>query len=434
MTQSLQRNLNRRIIAATTLFALLASAVSGWVAFNEAREWQDNLLQQVAALVESGSSADGLLDRDSDPEETLVLQRLGDRSPHSLPLPGDLDDGLYTLHFNGVGWRVLVYTGHRSKVRPGGRFAVSQQTQARDEVAWNNSLHTLLPVVLLAPLLLMVVGYAVRQSVKPVSDLAEAVDRRGESSLAPLPDKPVPREIAPFVASINRLLERLRRAIEQQHRFVADAAHELRTPIAGLSLLAENLAAASTLEASRQQLVPLQEGLSRMQMLVAQLLDLARLQGEREATNERVDLQQIVQNIIAELYPLAERKSIDLGMPRSEPLAVMDVSGNLRILIRNGVENAIRYTPDGGRVDVSLFGEQTNAVILIEDTGCGIPAQELSQVFEPFYRVGVNSEPGNGLGLAISQEIACQLGGCITLHNRPDGGLQFRYTQPRCDD
>jgi two-component system, OmpR family, sensor kinase len=434
MTRSLQRTLNRRIIAATTLFALLASAVSGWVAFNEAREWQDNLLRQVATLVESQSTTGGLLDRDIDPEDTLVLQRLGDRPPHSLPLPSDLDDGLYTLQLNGVGWRVLVYTGHQSKARPGGRFAVSQQTEARDEVAWNNSLHTLLPVLLLAPLLLIVVGYAVRQSVKPVSDLAEAVDRRGESSLAPLPDTPVPREIAPFVASINRLLERLRRAIEQQHRFVADAAHELRTPIAGLSLLAENLAAATTLEASRQQLIPLQEGLSRMQALVAQLLDLARLQGEAQPVNERVDLQRIVQAVIAELYPLAERKSIDLGMPRNEPLAVMDVSGNLRILVRNGLENAIRYTPDGGRVDVSLFGDRADAVLLIEDTGCGIPAQALSQVFEPFYRVGGDSEPGNGLGLAISQEIACQLGGRITLRNRPDGGLQFRYTQPRCDD
>ncbi|MEJ2591227.1 MAG: HAMP domain-containing sensor histidine kinase [Candidatus Thiodiazotropha sp.] len=289
-------------------------------------------------------------------------------------------------------------------------------------------------MLLLAPLLLMVVGYAVRQSVKPVSDLAEAVDRRGESSLAPLPDTPVPREIAPFVASINRLLERLRRAIEQQHRFVADAAHELRTPIAGLSLLAENLATATTLEAARQQLIPLQEGLNRMQVLVAQLLDLARLQGEGQPANERVDLQRIVQEVIAELYPLAERKSIDLGMPGSEPLAVMDVSGNLRILVRNGLENAIRYTPDGGRVDVSLFGDRADAVLLIEDTGCGIPAQDLPQVFEPFYRVGVDSEPGNGLGLAISQEIACQLGGRITLRNRPGGGLQFRYAQPRCDD
>ncbi|MEJ2591226.1 MAG: hypothetical protein P8178_07485 [Candidatus Thiodiazotropha sp.] len=110
MTRSLQRNLNRRIITATTLFALLASAVSGWVAFNEAREWQDNLLRQVATLVESRASASGLLDRDIDPEDTLVLQRLGDRSPHSLPLPSDLDDGLHTLQLNGVGWRVLVYT------------------------------------------------------------------------------------------------------------------------------------------------------------------------------------------------------------------------------------------------------------------------------------------------------------------------------------
>jgi two-component system, OmpR family, sensor kinase len=430
MSNSLQRNLNRRILTATALFACLASAVSGWTAFNEARELQDNLLHQVASLVDSHTAGRGMLAQDSDPEDTLVLQRLDDHTPNNLTIPSDLKDGLHTLELNGVGWRVLIYTGRTD----GTRFVVSQRTEARDELAWSNSLNTLLPVLLLAPILMAVVSFAVRQSVKPVSDLADVVDQRDESSLDRLSMQHVPEEISPFIASINRLLERLQRTITQQHRFVADAAHELRTPVAGLSLLAENLSRASTMEEVEQRIAPLQSGLSRMQVLVGQLLDLARLQGENRNQTQKEDLQLIVQDVIAELYPVAESRSIDFGMPRNESVKVMDLPGNLRILVKNAIDNAIGYTPEGGRVDVSLFAEQGNAVVLIEDNGPGIPEEELLEVFEPFYRVGVTTKPGNGLGLAISQEIAERLGGIITLNNRPEGGLCFRYSQPLSTD
>jgi len=434
MNHSLQGNLNRRILTATALFALLASAVSGWMAFNEARELQDNLLRQVASLVDSHTAGRGMLEQDGDPEDTLVLQRLGEATPHSLPIPPGLEDGLHTLELNGVGWRVLISTGQPNGAMSGDRFAVSQQTEARDEVAWSNSLNTLLPVLLLAPILMAVVSYAVRQSVKPISDLAETVDRRDESSLERLPDGAMPMEIAPFVASINRLLERLQRAMQQQRRFVADAAHELRTPVAGLSLLAENLAEARSMDEVEKQLKPLQEGLQRMQLLVSQLLDLARYQGAAHTETERVDLQQLVRDVIAEFYPLATKKSIDLGMPKNESLWVKGVANNLRTLVHNAVENAVRYSPHGGVVDVSLYAENGNAVVLVEDNGSGIPDNEIGHVFEPFYRIGNHTEPGNGLGLAISQEIADRLGGSITLCNRPQGGLGFRYSQPLADN
>ena len=430
MKHSLQRTLNRRVLTASAVFALLASAVSGWIAFNEARELQDSLLRQVAVLAASRPSASGLFDRDTDPEDTLVLQRLGVRSAAGLALPAALPDGLHTLTVNGVGWRVLVYTGQPDGSGQGQRLAVSQQTEARDEVAWNNGLHTLLPVLLLAPLLMAVVRLAVTQSMKPLCDLAEALDRRDERSLAALPTTHVPTEVVPFIAAINRLLVRLQRAITQQRRFVADAAHELRTPVTGLSLLAENLARAPRLEDAHARLQPLQAGLRRMQTLIAQLLDLARLQGESQGQVRTVALQPLVQEVIATLYPLAEHNGIDLGMTRNEALSVMDIAGDLGILVHNAVDNALRYTPAGGRVDVSLYAERGEAVFEVADTGSGIPEDELQQVFEPFYRVGVTTQPGNGLGLAISQEVAERLGGTITLRNRAAGGLCFRYRQP----
>ena len=420
LNRSLQQNLNRWILSAVLVFSLLAGGISGWIAFNEAREWQDSLLQQVGALVAT-QSGDRNLPADFDPEDTLVLQRLGEKSVNSLPLATDLGDGLHTLEVQGTGWRVLVYGGH---------FAVSQQTEVRDEVAWDSSLRTFLPILLLAPILMAVVSFAVNRSFMPVRALASVVDRRDENRLDALPDKRVPQELQPFINSLNRLLARLRQAIAQQQRFVADAAHELRTPVTAISLLTENLANATTLAESRERLAPVQEGLERMRTLVTHLLDLARVQGENQTALQPVDFQQIVQAAIGESYPLAEAKSLDLGMLRNEPATLLDVASNLSILVRNALENAIRYTPAGGQVDVSLFVENGQAVLLVEDNGCGIPEAELQQVFEPFYRVGVSTEPGNGLGLAISQEIAKRLGGNITLSNRPQGGLVFGYRQP----
>ena len=429
LNPSLQRNLNRWILSAMTVFALLASIVSGWVAFDEAKELQDNLLQQVALMVNSQAVNLVFSSNAGDPEDALVLQRLVDSNPHSLPIPANIDDGLHTLDVQGISWRILVYTKPSTAVIAGGRFAISQQTAVRDEVAWQSSLHTLLSVLLLAPLLMAIVSYAVHRSFTPLRTLAAIVDKHDNSRLDALPNNQVPQEIIPFIASINRLLMRLRQAIVQQQRFVADAAHELRTPVTAISLLAENLGNATTLDETRTRLIPVLEGLARMRTLVSQLLNLARLQGEYQGTAQPVALQQIVRDVIADLFPLAEAKSIDLGMPRSESLTVLDISGNLRILVHNAVENAIRHTPSGGQVDVSLFAKNDQAVLLVEDSGSGIPEAELAQVFEPFYRADTNNEPGSGLGLTISQEIAQRLGGVIKLNNRPQGGLTFQYQQ-----
>lgn len=428
LNRSLQQNLNRWILSAVLVFSLLTGAISGWTAFDEARELQDSLLQQVGALAASRARSVTLPD-DVDPEDTLVVQRLGDTNAPSLPIPADLPNGLHTLDLAGTGWRVFIYTASSTATGQEGRFAVSQQTEVRDEVAWGSGLRTFLPVLLLAPILMAVVSFAVSHSFRPVRALASVVDRRDENRLDALPERRVPQELLPFTHSINRLLERLRQAITQQQRFVADAAHELRTPVTAISLLVENLVNARTLEESRERLVPVQEGLERLRILVAHLLDLARLQGESQADASPVDFRQLVQDVIAGLFPLAEAKSIDLGMLRNEKLIVLAVAGSLEMLVRNALENAIRYTPVGGKVDVSLFVENGQAVLQVMDTGCGIPEAELSQVFEPFYRVGVSTESGNGLGLAISQEIAKRSGGSIRLTNQVSGGLLFEYRQ-----
>jgi len=173
----------------------------------------------------------------------------------------------------------------------------------------------------------------------------------------------------------------------------------------------------------------LRQGLDRLRMLVCQLLDLARLQSDHESPSVTVSFNQVVQDAIADLYPLAEAGRVDLGMTRQEAVTVLDQEGRLGQLVRNAIDNAIRYTPAGGKVDICLYTEAGKAIFRVEDTGTGIPENEIKQVMEPFYRIQGNPQPGNGLGLAISQEIALRLGGRITLSNHAEGGISFRYAQ-----
>lgn len=431
--RSLQRDLQRWILVATAAFALLAGVVSGTVAFYDAQELQDAQLRQIAGLVATGNpSMKAALpagDDDIDPEDSLLVQWLDSRTKTPFPSSG-YPDGLHTLTLYGKTWRAYVLTVTQGAASPAPRVLVAQQTEVRDEVAWGNAFLTGLPMLLLAPLLMGIASFTIRHNLKSVRVSAAIVDQRDDTNLDSLDEAGMPQEITPFLHSINRLLQRVKQAVRQQQRFVADAAHELRTPVTALSLLAENLANATTPAVMQERLPPVLEGLARLRTLIAQLLDLARLQGETQTAALPVDLRQVVQAVMGELHPLAEAKSIDLGMLRHESLSVGDVAGNLSVLVRNAIENAIRYTPVGGVVDVSLFVEAGRAVLQVEDNGYGIPEAELAQVLEPFYRVGNSPEPGNGLGLAISQEIARRLDGEIRLANRPAGGLVFQYRQP----
>jgi len=426
--RSLQQELNRWIMIVSGIFALLAGLVSGIGAFFEARESQDMYLHQVGELLVSGLLSSGTTTAaDDDQDERLVIQRLQAGQPGVLPIAADHADGLYTLYLQDERWRTLILTIGST---PHVRFAIAQQTEIRDELGWDSSLRSFFAVLLLAPLLMGVVHLIIRYSFSPIRTLAIQVDQRTETDLTPLSDQNIPQEIAPFIASINMLLQRINQVLIQQRRFVSDAAHELRTPLTALSLLTENLAYARNMEQTHLRLIPLQKGLARMRTLVNQLLSLARMQGRNSSEPQPTALQQIVQEAIADLYPLAEAKAIDLGMIQQENLTVLDSEGGLALLVRNAIDNAIRYTPAGGKIDVSLFAQDGRAVLWVVDNGPGIPAHELPQMFQPFHRASENQEPGNGLGLTISQEIAKRLGGEMTLQNCPQGGLIFCYCQP----
>lgn len=416
---SLQHQLNRWILTTTFIFVVVAAIFSGVFTFFEARELQDDVLQEIASLVRVNQLSENRIPKS---DESILIQRLG---AGNKKISNKLADGFQTIRIHGEEWRVYVLTQPSTNQR----FAVGQQTELRDEIAWNSSLNVFLPIALLVVILLLLIHILIRQAFKPLKQLAAHLDKHDGTQLSALPETNIPKEIAPFLLSINGLLARLQQIMKKQHRFIADAAHELRTPVTALSLLSENIKQATTQQDREQRQLLLQQGFERLRLLVAQLLDLARLQSDYESHNETVSLNLIVQNVIEDLYPLAEAKQIDLGVSRQEKLTVLDKGAGLSHLVRNAIDNAIRYTPDGGTVNVSLFSEAGHAVFCVEDTGEGIPEAELQLIFEPFYRAHENTQAGNGLGLTISLEVARKLGGHITLLNRSEGGVQFQYMQ-----
>jgi len=347
---------------------------------------------------------------------------------HWLQTPQSIQNGLSTIKSHGEEWRVFV-----SKSSTGQRFVVGQRTEVRDELAENTSLRMLIPLVILLPILILLVTFIIRQSFKPIAKLAAHIDQHRHGELLPLDDYKIPREILPFVYSINKLLTRLFKNMQQQRRFIADAAHELRTPLTALTLQAENLNHTQLSKEDAERVHQLQGGLLRAQKLLEQLLNLAKQQNGNIGERIQISLLNILKELLVDFIPLAAQKNIDLGVIQQEDVWVNATAQDMQMLFRNALSNAIRYTPIGGRVDIRIYAIATRAFIEITDNGIGIPDTELSRVFDPFYRVLGQTETGSGLGLTIIQEIAHRYHGRVTLRNikhEAHTGLCFEFQIP----
>jgi two-component system OmpR family sensor kinase len=269
---------------------------------------------------------------------------------------------------------------------------------------------TVLPFVVLVPVLLLVVAALVRQLFRPIGALAQELDRRTEQDLQPIDLRPAPSEVRPFVHAINRLLGRVAQDQERQRRFVADAAHELRSPLTALSLQAERLAEAEMSDPARGRLSLLRQGIERGRSLLDQLLTLAKEQSASESLPSPISIQGIYRRVLEDLMPLAEAKHIDIGVEGTQDVRVGVSELDMIALVKNLVDNAIRYTPEGGRVDLSVSGARGHAMLRIQDTGPGITLSERKRVFDAFYRTLGSGQLGSGLGLAIVQAIANRIG------------------------
>jgi two-component system, OmpR family, sensor kinase len=411
-------SLRARLFVGLTAIILVAGCLGGvfayvW-AFDEAIEMQDSILIQIGSLLQNGSvkSDRSLHGIDAEAEvdvEELGVAPLGSAEDRKL---WSLRDGLHVATRNGRSMRVLLRT------RPdGSRLAVAQPTAIRDETASGMALRTLLPIAALIPCLLLVTAFVIRRSLRPMVRLAGDLDARRADDMTPLPLAGMPGELHPFIASINGLLERMRLMMDQQRRFVADAAHELRTPITALSLQAENLDPVDLPEEARQRLAALKNGMRRTKHLLEQLLALARHEVGPPGEAAVVSLDGIVKDVVADLLPEAARKGVDLGFELIEPITTKGEPVLIATMIRNLIDNAARFTPPGGRVDIGVYREGSEAVLQIEDTGPGIPSGDIDRIFEPFFRGSRPTEDGTGLGLSIAKSIVDRLGGAIVLEN-----------------
>ncbi len=422
LNESVQLRLSVTLSLAILLVALLASVFAFVSAFEEAHEQQDDTLRQVAMLFDrqqmtlqypQGPAIDG-----DDEESRVIIQYLGDgqHSPGTtdealpLPFPTTLADGLSTVEVAGEAFRVLV----RSTAQ-GQRIAVAQEQDARDKDARESAWRSLLPFLILFPVLLLVVGDLVRKLFRPIGVLAAEIDQRAEQELHPIQEQHLPTEVRPFVVAINRLLARVAQSMDSQRRFVADAAHELRSPMTALSLQAERLAATDMSPATRERFDPLSRGIERGRKLIDQLLSLAAAQSISERAQTRLSVHELYRQVLEDLLPLAERKQIDIGVDSPQDAHVVFNELDLFTLVKNLVDNAIRYTPAGGRIDLSVQTTPGAVHLQIKDSGPGISVEEQARVFDPFYRSLGTDEAGSGLGLSIVKAIAERTGARVEL-------------------
>lgn len=431
---SIQRRISVGLTAAILVAGIVAATASFVLALDDATESQDARLDQVAAAL-SRQSVDELpadhQPRDLEDAETrFVIAPLGAAPGTTNPAvniawPESLHDGLQTRHAGERDWRVMV-----GRDRDGRRFAVAQTVDARDEEAVHSALFVLIPLALMIPVLLIVVHVVLRRAFAPIAALSREADAVDGSRLETLSETDVPAELGAFVQAVNRLLRRLGVSLDQQRRLVADAAHELRSPVAALTVQADNVARVAHEPEVRARIATLQGGLRRMAHLLEQLLGLARIQGTASSLRENLPVDRVVRAVVEDLLPLAVAKGVDLGCTRLDAVTVRGVGSDLQALLRNAVDNAVRYTPAGGRVDIALRHEDGAAVVEIDDTGPGIVEAEIERLFDPFVRAAGTKECGSGLGLAIARGAAEALGGTIVLANRKPGpGLRFTYRQ-----
>lgn len=422
LSESVQLRLSVALSLTIVLVAVAASAFVFVSALDEAHELQDDTLRQVAMLYDrqhmtlhypEGPALEG-----DDEESRVIIQHLADGSQAlangdetlPLPLPATLVDGLATVNVGGEAFRVLVHSTSR-----GERIAVAQEVGARDKDARESAWRSLLPFLILFPVLLLVVGDLVRKLFRPIASLAAEIDRRGEQLLHPIDEQHLPAEVRPFVVAINRLLARVAQAMDGQRRFVADAAHELRSPMTALSLQAERLAACSLQVSARERLLPLCQGIERSRQLIDQLLSLAAAQAAVPRPQARIGVHAVYRRVLEDLLPLAEQKHLDIGVEDSADVQLLINPMDLFTLIKNLVDNAIRYTPAGGTIDLCLAQTDTCVCLQVKDSGPGISVEEHDRVFDPFYRTLGSGETGSGLGLSIVRAIAERVGARVAL-------------------
>jgi two-component system OmpR family sensor kinase len=425
-------------LSPTLVLAAVAFAVPTYVNVREeVDELFDKVLQDLAhslqdSAVVAGETQSRRIPPPAAHDLDLMSQtwspdgQLRSRSHPFPPLPLEPAEGWTTRDWRGEPWRAFTLK------TPDGWIQVAQSREERRETANEIALRLLTPLLVLLPGLAVLIWLGLGRGLRPLRDLTRTVEKRSPEALQPIPPEGWPREVGTLVNALNGLLYRLDEALAAQRQFTADAAHELRTPLTALSLQAQVAERAVDPEKRAAALRALRQGIGRASHLVDQLLTLARLDPEAaEAPRVPLRLDDLARTVVGDYSLLAAERGIDLGLAVAEPALVAGDGGALRILLGTLLDNALRYTPAGGRVDVSVRAKGDAVWLDVRDTGPGIPESERTRVFDRFYRGTDQAEPGSGLGLAIARRIADRHGAAIGLADGATGsGLKLSVQFP----
>jgi len=432
--------MRKRLLVWLLLTVLLGGVVAASVVFYQAREQVNELfdyqLRQLALALRDRAYSPAQLAEALREEagSDFVIQvwspdgRLLYGSHPNLDAPGPVSPGFGDVGTSSGQWRVFA-TYHR-----GLTIQVAQHRLAREALALGAALRTLIPFLLVLPLMGWLIWKLVGREVKVLEVAAQAVARRSPESLEPIDASAAPTEVQPLMSALNGLLGRLGTALTQQRQFIADAAHELRTPLTALRLQLQ-LAERARDEAERDRAhAALREGIGRAVHVVEQLLALARADPEarNNVAHRPVDLADLARSVVQEFDAAAATRGLALALDAPEPVVIEGNRATLHALMENLVDNAIRYSGQGTgaeRIEVRVRRQGGDAVFEVEDRGPGIPSAERERVFDRFYRGESAAEGGTGLGLAIVRRVAERHGGRVELLDAPGGrGLLVRVT------
>ena len=414
LKQSLQVRISIALILMFLPLSIIAGAFSYYQTYHEAEELQDDLLRQTAAYINPKTTDYTQIGS----ENHILIQTFGQED--TVPLSDTLGEGFHTIKGSvdddddddddDDEYRAYVHQ------TPQGKIAVLQETEYRDDLAATAAYQSVLPLLIALPLMILLTVWITYRAMRPVKTLSASLGKRRSDDLSPLDGEGVPSEIQGFVTAINQLLQRTGENIRRQQRFIADAAHELRSPLTALSLQAERLTKLPQSEEAREQTGLILQSIQRNRHLLEQLLTHARAQGSETQRNlTDISLQAQFRRVLQELMPLALNKQQDIGVAVENDIRIRADDTEIYTLIKTFTDNAIRYTPAGGRIDIGFSETPTTLTIWVEDDGPGIPTAERSRVTDAFYRILGTEQQGTGLGLSIADAIAKRYGGKLIL-------------------
>ena len=412
---SLKQRLLLGLLGVVAVVWLATAAYSYFDAAHEINELLDAHLAQSASLIVAQVGHDlEEIDLEHAPKTDKRARRVAfqiwERGTilrlHSADAPSSLlsgrKEGYSNATIDGKTWRVFSTWDAKRRFL----VQIAERDDARREIAAGIATNLLLPLLFALPVLALFVWLSIGRAVKPLNRLGQEVERRKADDLRPFAPEDAPREVVPLVRSLNALFERVGHLIENERRFTADAAHELRTPLAALKTQAQVAKGARDDGARQHALDGVIEGCDRAARLVDQLLTLARLEPDAARPVEQCELVGVAREVIAELAPFALAKEVDIELRRSEPVSVEGHRELLCVLLRNLVDNAVRYSPHRSGVNVDVLSSDEGAAISVTDEGPGVAPDERPRLGQRFFRVLGTGQGGSGLGLSIARRIA----------------------------